>query len=318
MKKISVIDSHTGGEPTRLIIAGGPDLGDGTIAERSARFGAEHSKLISAVIGEPRASDVFVGGLICEPSDEKYSTGIIFYDADGVLRMCGHGTIGTLVSLYHLGKIEPGSHLIETEVGTVEAMLLDRNTVQFKNVPSWRSKKDATVEVPGFGQIVGDVAWGGNWFFLVKHCPIDLHVSNEAALIEFGSLIRDQLRTDGIAGDDGDAIRHIEIHGPSETANIDARNFVLCPGGAYDRSPCGTGTSAKVACLAADGLLKPGDVWRQESIVGSVFEASFERDGDDIIPMIKGTAYITGELELLLDPADPFCYGISSAQKTTS
>lgn len=310
MNEISVVDSHTGGEPTRLIISGGPDLGTGSIAERSDVFASNHENVISAVIGEPRASDVFVGGIVCEPTDDKHTVGVIFFDADGMLRMCGHGTIGLLVSLYHLGRIELGRHLVETPVGTVDATLVDRCTVQLKNVPSWRSQKDVALELPGYGSVVGDVAWGGNWFYLAKECPIDLDVANAPALIEFGLAIRKQLRESGIRGDDGDEIRHIEIQGPPTTDGADGRNFVVCPGGAYDRSPCGTGTSAKVACLAADGKLAPGEIWRQESIVGSLFEGSYKMVGEELIPTIKGTAFITGELKLLLDPADPFCYGI--------
>ena len=310
MKEISVIDSHTGGEPTRIIIADGPELGTGSIVEKAARFEKEFESVRNAVIGEPRGSEIMVGGLLCEASEKENVAGVIFFDNAGLLGMCGHGTIGFSVTLHHLGRIGIGAYTIETPVGTVHIEMLNPNLVRLKNVASYRSAADVRLNVPGYGEVVGDVAWGGNWFFITNQSPVYLELKNSKELLRYTHSIRDQLVVDGITGDQGHMINHIEIQGPASSDDANARNFVLCPGGAYDRSPCGTGTSAKLACLAADGKLGTGENWRQESIVGSVFDASYQADGDKVIPILSGSAYICGETELIINPADPFRYGI--------
>jgi len=312
MQRISVIDSHTGGEPTRVVIAGGPDLGAGSIADRARVFRERFDSFRSCVVNEPRGSDVLVGGLLSEPSDPSCSAGVIFFNNVGVLGMCGHGTIGLAVTLAHLGRIAPGEHRIETPVGIVTATLHPDRRVTVRNVPSYRYRKDVPLDVPDYGLIHGDIAWGGNWFFLVADHREELDVKNGERMTHVTKQIRAALEANGIAGENGGVIDHIELFGPPGDAANHSRNFVLCPGGAYDRSPCGTGTSAKLACLAADGKLQPGDIWRQESILGSVFEGSFE-PGDSpgvVIPSITGTAHITAETTLLIDPDDPFRDGI--------
>jgi 4-hydroxyproline epimerase len=224
--------------------------------------------------------------------------------------MCGHGTIGLVVTLAYLGRIGPGSHRIETPVGEVTAELHDSGEVTVANVASYRKSRQVAVEVPGRGTIFGDIAWGGNWFFLVDAGDKAIELSRVDELTDFAWDIRQALNAYGITGDDGQEIDHIELFGSSQRDGIDSRNFVLCPGKSYDRSPCGTGTSAKLACLVADGKLKEGDVWRQESIVGSVFEGSVALTGGKILPRIKGTAHISSEATLILDEDDPFCWGI--------
>ncbi|HYD81792.1 MAG TPA: 4-hydroxyproline epimerase [Paucimonas sp.] len=308
MKKISIIDSHTGGEPTRLIVDGGPDLGKVSLAERRERFQRLHDHIRSAVVCEPRGSDVMVGALLCEPQDPSCAVGVIFFNNVGYLGMCGHGTIGLVASLAHLGRMQAGRHKIETPVGVVETELHADGSVTVHNVPAYRSRTSVAVDVPGHGRVTGDVAWGGNWFFLVADHGRELKLADVDALTELCWKIRQALEDNGIAGADGGVIDHIELFAP--TPNADSRNFVLCPGKAYDRSPCGTGTSAKIACLAADGKLAEGAVWRQESIIGSIFEASYRRDGERILPSIRGRAYVNAEATLLLDDADPFRCGI--------
>lgn len=311
-KRIKVIDSHTGGEPTRIIVAGGPDLGSGSLKERVGVFRDRFDEIRSAVVNEPRGSDVLVGGLICEPTDpKKYSTGIIFFNNGGFLGMCGHGTIGLMVTLKHLGRIGNGSHQIETPVGTVVATVGDHGFVSVQNVPGYRLHKEVSIDVPGYGNVVGDVAWGGNWFFLVKNSREELVVENVEHLTRVTRQIRNALEAKGVRGTDG-PVDHVELFGDPQDPSNHSRNFVLCPGGAYDRSPCGTGLSAKLACLAADGSLQPGEVWRQESIIGSVFTGSFQTqtDSDAVIPTIGGSAHICSESDLILDQEDPFCMGI--------
>ncbi len=310
MQRLQVIDSHTGGEPTRVVIAGGPDLGRGTMAERRDVFRERHDDFRRAVATEPRGSDVMVGALLCEPSEPSCVAGVIFFNNVGYLGMCGHGTIGVVVTLAHLGRIPPGRHLLETPVGIVGFTYHGGNRVTVENVPSYRHAARVKVNVAGHGEVTGDVAWGGNWFLLVGEHGQHLKLANVEALTDFTWRIRQALAREGITGADGALIDHIELFGPPHDPANNSRNFVLCPGKAYDRSPCGTGTSAKLACLTADGKIRPGEAWRQESIVGSVFEASILRvEGDKIIPAITGSAYITAEATLLIDSNDPFRHG---------
>jgi 4-hydroxyproline epimerase len=309
IKRVKVIDSHTGGESTRIVIEGGPDLGKGSLAERLERFRAAHDTFRSAVVTEPRGSDGVVGALLCEPSDPSCTTGVIFFNNVGYIGMCGHGTVGLMVTLAYLERIKVGEHRIETPVGIVGAQLHESGEVTVHNVASYRSAKDVRVEVEGYGRIVGDVAWGGNWFFLVSDHGLKLSVENIEQLTDCTWRIRQALVRQGITGNNGEEIDHIELFGDSERGRANSKNFVLCPGKAYDRSPCGTGTSAKLACLFADGKFKEGEVWRQESIVGSIFEGTVEVVDGQIYPSIKGSAYVNAEATLILDEDDPFCYG---------
>jgi len=307
---IEIIDSHTGGEPTRVVVSGGPNLGKGSLAERREIFQRDHDLFRSAVVNEPRGSDVIVGALLCEPVNPENAAGVIFFNNVDCLWMCGHGTIGLLVTLAHMGRIGPGSHTIETPVGEVEAVLHDDETVSLRNVPSYRYKKSTPLDVPGLGSIQGDVAWGGNWFFLVEDHGLEVKLSNVDELTEKAWAIREALEKEHITGAEEATIDHIELFGPPDSTDSDSKNFVLCPGKAYDRSPCGTGTSAKLACLAEDGKLAPGQVLRQASILGSVFEASYEFKGGQVIPTIKSSAYVSAECTLIRHPRDPFKDGI--------
>jgi 4-hydroxyproline epimerase len=310
LRRISILDSHTAGEPTRLILGGGPDLGTGPLAERLACFQSRYDDLRSAVVNEPRGSDVIVGALLCEPADPDCTAGVIFFNNVGYLGMCGHGTIGLVVSLAHLGRISAGIHRIETPVGIVSATLHPSGKVTVENVPSYRLARGVPVEVPGHGTFTGDVAWGGNWFYLVEDHGKVLSLDHAEELTEFTWQIRKALTASGITGVAGAEIDHIELFSSPDTDDVDSTNFVLCPGKTYDRSPCGTGTSAKLACLHADGKLAPGEVWRQRGILGGIFEGSYRTQAETIIPSITGRAYIMAEGELLLDPDDPFCMGI--------
>jgi 4-hydroxyproline epimerase len=296
--QIRIVDSHTGGEPTRLIIEGGPDLGKGSMAERLALMRDRFDRFRTAVVNEPRGSDAMVGGLLCQPVDSSCAAGVIFFNNVGYLGMCGHGTIGLMASLSYLGRIRPGRHKIETPVGVVTAELFDDGQVAIANVPSYRLDKNVDC-----GLVTGDVAWGGNWFFLTE-VTVPIELSQVESLTDYAWRIREALKLAGITGAGGQEIDHIELS--SKTG----RNFVLCPGKAYDRSPCGTGTSAKVACLYADGKLKPGEIWRQESVVGSVFEAWVTVDNGVIHPTIKGSAFVNADSTIILDDRDPFCWGI--------
>lgn len=313
MKKIPYLDSHTGGEPTRLIEDGFPDLGGGSVAEQRNVFRTRYDTFRSAVLNEPRGSDVMVGALLVKPSDPTCQLGVIFFNNVGMLGMCGHGTIGLISSLSYLNRITPGIFRIETPVGIVEAELKPEtdgdypNLVSVVNIPSYRAFQNISVEVDG-KQLHGDVAWGGNWFFLSKDHGQKVDTNHLEQLTEFSWKIREQLNANGITGDHGEEIDHIELFDASQDA--DSRSFVLCPGKAYDRSPCGTGTSAKLACLVADGHLEPGKIWKQQSVIGSIFEGSVQLAGDKIIPTITGRAWVMAQGELLIDDRDPFKDGI--------
>ena len=310
MHRIQVIDTHTGGEPTRVVIAGGPDLGAGPMADRLARFREAHDPFRSAVVNEPRGSDVMVGAIILEPVAPTAAAGVIYFNNVGYLGMCGHGTIGVAVALHHIGRIGAGTHRLETPVGPVSITLEGPNTVAIDNVESYRHAAGVEVDVPGLGRIVGDVAWGGNWFFLVQDHGETIALSNIERLTDVTWRIRQALNAQGIRGADGGEIDHIELFGPPSRCDADSKNFVLCPGRAYDRSPCGTGTSAKLACLFAEGKLIQGQVWRQESIIGSLFEGTAGFVDGRIRPRIRGTAYVNAESTLIVDPSDPFAMGI--------
>ena len=309
-QRVKVIDSHTGGEPTRLVVSGGPDLGKGELAERLERFRRQHDTFRSAMVNEPRGSDVVVGALLCEPVNRACAAGVIFFNNVGYLGMCGHGTIGLVATLAYMDRIKPGEHRIETPVGVVSAVLHENGKVTVNNVPSYRSAADVAVNVPAYGEVRGDVAWGGNWFFLVRNHDMNLIVRNVDELTSFTWAIRTALRESGITGDGGKEIDHVELFAPSQIPGVDSKNFVLCPGKAYDRSPCGTGTSAKLACLYADGKIREGQIWKQESIVGSVFEGTVRVKEGKVYPSITGSAFVNAEAELILNPQDPLCMGI--------
>jgi 4-hydroxyproline epimerase len=308
MRSIRVIDSHTGGEPTRLVLEGGPDLGDGPLAERVQRFRGQFDDYRCAIVNEPRGSDPLVGALLVKPHRSDCAFGVIYFNNVGYLGMCGHGTIGLIASLKFAGKLQLGTFKIDTPVGVVDVELRPDGRVSVANVVSYRSLPKVAVDVAGIGRVVGDVAWGGNWFYLISEHSQVIDLAHVEALTDFSWRVRAALNAQGHP-----LVDHVEVFGPSMLAGAESRNFVLCPGKAYDRSPCGTGTSAKLACLAADGKLAEGAVWAQESLIGSTFEASFrwhDRSRGEIVPTITGSAYITGENVLRLDPDDPFCWGI--------
>lgn len=309
MTPLRVIDSHTGGEPTRLVVEGLPEL-QGSVQEKLDAMRRDHDLVRRCLCLEPRGNEVAVGAALFSPSLEACLADIVFFNNEGYLGMCGHGTIGVLATLAWKGDITPGTYQINTVAGVVTATLHDLNTVSFDNVPAYRWAKSAVVDVPGYGQVMGDVAYGGNWFFLVKSPGFDVRSSNLRELLTFTSAVMEACPAQGVTGKDGALIDHIEVYGTPTLPDADSKNFVLCPGGQYDRSPCGTGTSAKLACLYEDDKLAAGEVWRQESVIGSLFEGFVTiRDGQ-IVPTIKGSAFVTAESQILVDPQDPFAGGI--------
>jgi len=300
-----VIDSHTEGEPTRVIVSNGPDLGNGSVSDRAARLARAHGDFCKSVICEPRGLEAMVGALLVPAAQPDCVAGVIFFNAAGNLGMCGHASIGTAITLAHLGRIGHGLHKLETPVGIVTVDLHSDQEASITNVESYRLHKDVCLDVPGLGQVKGDIAWGGNWFFITRDLPCTLHADNIRTLTDATLRIRQTLQDQGWTGAGGAWIDHVVMLAPCEKA--DARNFVLCPSGSYDRSPCGTGTSALLACLAADGQLQPGTPWVQQSIIGSTYRLSHVtgRNGG-IIPTIRGRAWVTAVADLHFAPGDPY------------
>ena len=321
MHSVPFVDSHTAGEPTRVILEAPFDLGSGSLSERREIFSTKYDSYRRAFCTEPRAGDTTVGALLVPPFDRSCSAGVIFFNNIGYLSMCGHGTIGLIRTLEYLGRLEPGAHRIETPVGVVGATLHADGRVSVENVASYRAEKDFVLPVDGLGKIAGDIAWGGNWFFLIENHGLEITLKNRAALMDYCMRVKQTLALSPVRQAQGRPVRqaqgrpeaqqidHVELYGPSQVA--DSRNFVLCPGGAYDRSPCGTGTSAKLACLSAEGKLSPGQIWRQESVIGTIFEAAYRLDeAGSVIPTITGSAFVTAEGKIVLDEQDPFQFGI--------
>ena len=318
-----IIDSHTGGEPTRMVYEGFPELIGDTIQDKLHHFKQNFDHLRQSIILEPRGNDVLVGALLFPATHPKATASVIFFNNAGYLGMCGHGTIGVIVSLAYQQKITAGTHWLETPVGLVQAVLHEDGSCSVQNVPSYRYKKQVAVTVPELGLIHGDIAWGGNWFFLVSDHSQDIQANNVKQLTQVTMQIKQALVTANITGENGCEIDHIELFADSQDDNINSKNFVLCPGAAYDRSPCGTGTSAKLACLAADNKLAPGQLWRQQGVVGSVFTGSYQLANSahqtdnhysepTIIPTICGHAYVCSETALIVQEDDPFKWGIPS------
>ncbi|KAA0255999.1 MAG: hydroxyproline-2-epimerase [Acidobacteria bacterium] len=311
--RVEVVDSHTEGEPTRVVVSGWPMPAGTTMAERRADLLARQDRLRQAVACEPRGHDAVVGALLTPPVSAGSAAGVVFFNNAGALWMCGHGLIGVVRTLQHLGRLAPGSVRIDTPAGTVGAELHADGSVTIENVPASCHALDVTVEVPGLGRVTGDVAWGGNWFFLTRLPAPELLLSNVAGLTDATTRILRALSDAGIAGADG-PIDHVELFGPPRRPDADSRNFVLCPGLAYDRSPCGTGTSAKMAVLHARGQLAPGQRWRQESITGSLFTGWLEERQGRLVPRVNGRAYVTGVTTLLFHPDDPFREGFTAVR----
>ncbi|MBL8891855.1 MAG: proline racemase family protein [Planctomycetaceae bacterium] len=333
IQEIQVIDSHTGGEPTRLIIAGGPDFAQllsrfasssipKTLQQVVAYLEEHQDSLRRGIICEPRCSEHWVGAWLLPPVNPEHLCGVIFFNNVGYLGMCGHGTIGLMASLAFLNRVQPGRYLIETPVGVVETELLDGNHVRIGNVPSYLYRRHVDVPLPNRASVVGDLAWGGNWFFLTSDHSLAVEMHNLTELTRFAVEVQSSMEANGITGPNGQRVDHVELFVDGKDG-ANSRSFVLCPGGAYDRSPCGTGTSAKLACLAAEGKLQPGETWVQESVTGSRFQASYRWCEDSIAeqfagaapgrlitPSVKGSAFVMGETTLVFDPRDLFVNGI--------
>jgi 4-hydroxyproline epimerase len=308
---LEVVDSHTEGEPTRVVVGGWPELEAPTMEARREELDRRFGPLWRGAILEPRGHDALVGALLTPPVSHGAAAGVVFFDNVGPLWMCGHGTIGVVRTLEHLGRIAPGAVRLDTPVGPVGAELAVDGLVTIENVPARCLALDVAVDVPGMGRVVGDVAYGGNWFFLARPGGETVEPGNRERLRTVTLAIQKALAAQGVTGDGGEVVDHVILYGSPARADADSRNYVMCPGGAYDRSPCGTGTSAKMASLHARGELAAGTRWRQESITGSLFTGWLEDREGRLVPRISGRAFVTGKTTLYFDPLDPFRHGLA-------
>lgn len=319
--RLRCVDSHTEGEPTRTLVDGLPGLA-GTPCEVRAAIDGTWAPVVRAIMHEPRGYAWLVGAVVLPPTAPGASFGVVFFNNIGTLGMCGHGTIGVVRTLSALGRLAAGEHLIETPVGSVVAHMHADGRVSVRNVPSRVTHRRVAVEVPGHGVVHGAIAWGGNWFFICHDHGQAIAADRVQELTAFCVRVRAACDAAGLRGDDGSPIDHVELSIDAHDAaghpshplgdsgqhvgpGADARTFVLCPGAEWDRSPCGTGTSARVACLVADGRLAPGATWVQESVLGTRFEATYDMVGGEIVPTITGSAHVTFDGWIVIDPADP-------------
>ena len=309
-REIEVIDSHTGGEPTRVVTRGWPDVVGATMQERKEYLRQNHDELRRAVVCEPKGHDAVVGALLTPPVNPGSAAGVIFFNDVGYLGMCGHALIGSVETLRFMGALKEDRVQLDTPPGTVSAEIEADGTVVCRGVPSYLFRENVAVDVPGLGHVTGDVGYGGNWFFLVESYSGKLGMNRIDDLMRDTKAIRQALEDQGIAGPAGERIDHIELYGEPKNRAAHSRNFVLCPGNAYDRSPCGTGTSAKMAVLNAKGRLEVGQNWIQESITGSLFEGNLEEHNGHLIPVIRSRAFVVSRGTLYFDPEDPFAWGI--------
>ena len=244
-----------------------------------------------------------MGALLVEPEDPSCAAGVIFFNNVGYLGMCGHGTIGVVATLAHLGRLKPGRHRIDTPVGSVGATLAPDGTVTVENVPSYRKAAGVRVEAPGVGSMVGDVAWGGNWFYLIADHRLELALGNVEALTEYAWHARMAINRQGYP-----EVDHVELFGPPSGPTANARNFVLCPGKAYDRSPCGTAPAPNSPAWPRTGSWRRARPGSRRASWGARSWAATGGRGDKILPSVTGAAYIVAESTLLLDARDPFCW----------
>ncbi|RWO51060.1 4-hydroxyproline epimerase [Mesorhizobium sp.] len=321
------IDGHTCGNPVRLVAGGGPLLNGATMMERRAHFLAEYDWIRTGLMFEPRGHDVMSGSILYPPTRPDCDIAILFIETSGCLPMCGHGTIGTVTMAIEHGLIKPktpGLLRLDTPAGLVTAEYQQVGEyveeVRITNVPSFLHAEGLTVECPLLGEISVDVAYGGNFYAIVEPQKTYRDMGDHSAgdLIAWSPVVRQRLNekyafvhpeNPGI-----DRLSHILWTGAPTDSQADARNAVFYGDKAIDRSPCGTGTSARMAQLHAKGKLGTGDEFVHESIIGSLFKGRVEKEvtvagKPAIIPSIGGWARMTGLNTIFIDDRDPFAHG---------
>lgn len=327
---IQAIDSHTAGEPTRVVTGGLPAIRGATMADKRAGLQRAHDHLRRALVLEPRGHDAIVLAYLLSPCRAGADLGVVFANDAGYLGMCGHGAIGVATVAVATGMVaaqEPVTELVlDTPAGAVACRVAvdggRPTSVTITNVPSFLFRQRVVVPVHGFGKVAADVAYGGNWFAFVEADQLGLMVEKNhlPVLMQAATAIREALVREGVRGrhpdrDDDEIIDHVKLFAPLDGPTPGARALTLCPGAAYDRSPCGTGTSAKLAVLHAKGELATGEWFRSQSVLGTEFRARVVSTTDvggnpAVVPEIEGSAWITGFATFVVDPDDPCAFGL--------
>lgn len=323
----SCIDGHTCGNPVRLVSGGGPLLQGATMMERRAHFLAEYDWIRTGLMFEPRGHDVMSGSILYPPTRDDCDVAILFIETSGCLPMCGHGTIGTVTMAIENGLVKPktpGVLRLDTPAGLVVAEYRQEGEyveeVRITNVPSFLYAEGLTVDCPQLGEITVDVAYGGNFYAIVEPQKNFRDIADHSAgdLIAWSPVVRQRLNEKySFVHPDNPGINrlsHMLWTGAPRDPQAHARNAVFYGDKAIDRSPCGTGTSARMAQLHAKGRLKAGDDFVHESIIGSLFKGRVEREVEvagrtGIVPSIGGWARMTGLNTIFLDDRDPFVKG---------
>jgi proline racemase len=327
---LQAVDSHTAGEPTRIVTGGLPPVAGATMAEKRAALRIRHDALRRALVHEPRGHDAIVVAYLVPPCHPDAHAGVVFCNDVGYLGMCGHGAIGVATVLVGMGMVpaqEPETRVVlDTPAGLVPCRVAVSNgrarAVTITNVPSFQFRQRAIAAVPGFGKVAADIAWGGNWFAFVEAAQLGLHVDKAhlPQLLPAAIAVREALAANGVRGvhpESGEEqlVDHVKLFDALEGPTPGARAMTLCPGTAYDRSPCGTGTSAKLAVLHSKGELGVGEWFTSESVIGTRFRARIAATTQvgqfaAIVPEIEGAAYVTGLQTFVLDPEDPCVHGL--------
>lgn len=327
------VDGHTCGNPVRLVAGGAPPLKGATMVEKRAHFLAEYDWIRTGLCFEPRGHDMMSGAILYPPTRPDCDIAFLFIETSGCLPMCGHGAIGTVTMALERGLVtpqEPGVLRIDTPAGLVEARFVENgpyvDSVRITNVPSYLHARQITAEVEGLGEIVADVAYGGNFYAIVepqKHFPGLEHVQ-PSDILRWSPKVRAAFRERyDFVHPENPAIRglsHVMWTGAPTKPEAHARNAVFYGDKAIDRSPCGTGTSARMAQWAALGRLKPGDDFVHESIIGTLFRGRVERTAtlgthDAIVPSIEGWARMTGLNTIFIDDRDPLAHGFQLSDR---
>lgn len=327
-RTFQTIDTHTGGEPTRTVVGGVPIIPGNTMQEKYVYMQNNNDWMRKVLSLEPRGNDVMSGAFLTPPCSPEADIGVLYFETGGWLPMCGHDTIGVATALVETGMVEvtePITNIVlDTPSGIVRVSVEVEDgyakKVTFVNAPAFVVGRDYIVNLPEFGDVKFDVAYGGNMYALLSAESMGLEIIPEKSkeIIAKGVLLRDcineQLTIKHPFLSFIDKVTHVEFYAPSNTPGVSARNAVLVTGAAIDRSPCGTGTSAKMALLYANGELAIGEPFIHESIIGSLFHCRILEETTiegipSIIPEIAGQAYITGMSTFMIDPNDPYPEG---------
>lgn len=325
--QIKVIDSHTMGEPTRIIYDGFPKLKGNTMMEKKNDLMEHYDFLRTALMLEPRGHRDMFGALLTEPVHEEAHFGVIFLESNGCLNMCGHGSIGAAAMIVETGMVEvkepytevvldAPSGIIRTKVHVVEGKAVE---VSILNVPAFLYQQNQEIDVPGWGKIPFDISFGGSFFALVdtEKIGLSLEIENVNRITELGMALLDRMKEEVEVKHpylDITTVDLVEFYGPSKNTEANMKNCVIFGNAQVDRSPCGTGTSAKIATLYTKGELKIGQEFVYESITGSLFRGEVTKEVEvggykAVIPQITGSAYITGINQYIIDEKDPLAYG---------